>query len=149
MEISLEPILETDQEMFLKMAVRYFKELNKDFTPHKDWEKCYFESVLTKETVELCWIVFDNNRIGFVIYGNEKHRFLPRLIGYIYEFYIVPEYRRKGLGTVCARNIIQRLRSKGIHKIDIEVANGNEKAIHFWKSLGFLKVAERFTLREG
>ena len=147
--LRLVPVLSSDKAEFLSMATQYFTELNSNFVPQRDWEANYFQRL--QDGTNLCarWIVVDERRIGFSVYGVENHRFLPRTIGCIYEFYVLPSFRRSGIGMQAAMSTIKELRNCSPAKIQLEVLHGNESAQKFWNSLGFRKVSERFVLDGG
>jgi ribosomal protein S18 acetylase RimI-like enzyme len=127
----------------------HFRELNPMFTPADDWKNTYFESILGNPKYSLRWIVSDGQRAGFVLFGLEDHRFLPRQTGVICELYIIPERRREGLARACAEQIIDELWKLSPSKIQLEVVEGNIAAAELWRSLGFRKATERFVLTEG
>jgi len=130
------------------MAERLFRGLDSSFVPHTDWKQSYFENIKGNARVSLRWIVVDQKQAGFVLFGLEAHRFLPRFNGMIYELYIEPEFRRKGVAQIVARQAIQELQSKSPAKIQLEVMEGNRAAAALWESLGFRKVSERYVLAE-
>lgn len=142
-------ITRADREAFLEMAERHFRELNPDFVPHSDWKAQYFESILSRQQLFARWIMCDSKRAGFILYGLEDHKFLPRLTGMIYELYVLPEFRRRGIARECAVQAIRELRSHNPSKVQLEVVEGNEAAKALWNSLGFQKVSERFVLKDG
>lgn len=144
MEFRLQKIEEKKE--FMEMALRYFRELNPAFEPAADWGSCYFENILANPAYSLFWIMVDEARAGFVLYGIEPHRFLPRRAGAIYELYVDPAHRRKGIATVCAQRVLDELRNVPVAKIHLEIVEKNAAARRFWQSLGFKKASERFTL---
>ena len=145
-EVLLTPILETERREFLAMAQTYFSELNPGFSPRDDWKANYFEAIQGNSDCRLCWIVSEGNKAGFVLFGFERHRFLPRKNGAVYELYVRPEHRRRGIARASAQRAIAELKSAGPSRIQLEVAAGNSGATAFWTSLGFEKVAERYVL---
>jgi ribosomal protein S18 acetylase RimI-like enzyme len=144
--ITLEPVLPADRKIFLGMAMQHFRELNPAFVPEADWKDSYFENIQRRTDYSLRWVVKDNEHIGFVLFGIEDHRFLPRKTGVICELYIIPERRRQGLATSCAQIVIEELWQLSPSKIQIEVVEGNERAIALWETLGFQRAATRFVL---
>jgi ribosomal protein S18 acetylase RimI-like enzyme len=146
--VKMETVSATDRDAFLAMAERLFRGLDASFVPQADWKQSYFENILGNARLSLRWIVVDENRVGFVLFGMEAHRFLPRVNGMIYELYIEPEFRRKGVAQTVARQAIRELQSKSPSKIQLEVMDGNRAATALWESLGFRKVSERFVLAE-
>jgi UDP-2,4-diacetamido-2,4,6-trideoxy-beta-L-altropyranose hydrolase len=137
-----------EQEDFLKMAEQHFRELNPMFTPAQDWKKSFFEKIENDPKYSLRWIIVGGRPAGFILFGVEEHRFLPRLTGVIYEVYVIPEQRRKGIARACAKQVINELWKSSPSKIQLEVVEGNAGATELWRSLGFQKVTERFVLTE-
>ena len=148
MIVRMDTVSAMQREAFLDMAQRLFRGLNPAFVPHDDWKQSYFEKILVNARLSLRWIVVDEKRAGFVLFGLEEHRFLPRLNGMIYELYIEPEFRRKGIAQTVARQTIRELQSMSPSKIQLEVMEGNRAAAALWESLGFRKVSERYVLAE-
>ncbi len=144
--VSMLPILSADGEQFLRMAVNHFSELNSAFVPHNDWKDQYLPTILSNPQYFLRWIVCDGKRAGFILFGLENHRFLPRKTGAIYELYVLPEFRRQGIAKACALEAIQELWTYSPSKIQLEVVEGRAAAAALWESLGFQKVTERFVL---
>ena len=139
----------SEKDEFLRMAAQYFSELDAAFTPHEDWKQHYFESIQSSPEHFLRWLVDGDQRAGFILFGVERHRFLPRDTGMIYDLYVAPEHRKKGIARWCAQRALAELRSLSPTKIQLETMQGNGTANALWTSLGFRKVAERFVLREG
>ena len=85
--VGMLPIAASDQEEFQRMAIAHFSELNPAFVPMQDWRDHYFQNVLKTPLCFLRWIICDGQRAGFILFGVEEHRFLPRKTGAIYELY--------------------------------------------------------------
>jgi ribosomal protein S18 acetylase RimI-like enzyme len=136
----------SEREEFMKMAERHFRELNPNFVPAGDWLRHYFDNIKKNPQYSLCWISVEGRRSGFVLSGVEDHRFLARTNACIYELYIVPEYRRRGIARQCAKLVLEELWKTSPAKIQLEVMAGNEPAARLWTSLGFEKVSERYVL---
>jgi ribosomal protein S18 acetylase RimI-like enzyme len=142
------PVTPAEREEFLRLAEQHFRELNASFVPHVDWRRGYFEKIQSTPDLFLRWIVVSGERAGFILFGLEDHRFLPRKNGVIYELYIAPGHRRKGIAKACAKRAIQELQALAPSKIQLEVVEGNIAAVELWKSLGFGKVTDRFVLAD-
>ena len=143
---AMRPITVSERDEFLRMAVRHFSELNGSFVPQDDWKEHYFATILANPQYFLRWIVCDEKCAGFILFGLEKHRFLPRMSGAIYELYVLPEYRRRGVAKACATKAIRELWAHAPSKIQLEVIEGRLEAAALWKSLGFQKVTGRYVL---
>jgi ribosomal protein S18 acetylase RimI-like enzyme len=48
-----------------------------------------------------------------------------------------PDYRRRGLGTLCTSAVIQELLTRHIHTIVLNVYEGNEAAFRIYQRMGF------------
>ncbi|MFZ0813940.1 MAG: GNAT family N-acetyltransferase [Candidatus Sulfotelmatobacter sp.] len=148
MAIEMVPVSVADRSEFLQMAEQHFRDLNLEFAPRADWTESYFEGIQGNPNYSLRWILADGERAGFILYGLEKHRFLPRTTGNIFEVYVRPSHRRRGLARQCAQLAIAELRKLGPSKIQLEVVEGNPGARALWLSMGFCKVSERYVLAQ-
>jgi ribosomal protein S18 acetylase RimI-like enzyme len=149
MTTSMLPIALSDQDEFLSMATKHFSALNPSFVPQDDWKEHYFTTIMANPECFLRWIICDEKRAGFILMGLEKHRFLPRKTGAIYDLYVSPEFRGRGVAQACGEAAIRELWTLSPSKIQIELANGQSSWAAFWKSLGFKKATERFVLERG
>jgi ribosomal protein S18 acetylase RimI-like enzyme len=128
------------------MAIQHFSEVNSSFVPHDDWTLHYFETIQNNPQISLRWVFWNGERVGFILFGIEKHRFLPRTSGAIYELYVAPSFRKRGIARITAQQAIKELWERGPSKIQLEVVGGNAAAAALWRSLQFRKVSERFVL---
>ncbi|HBF7699398.1 TPA: GNAT family N-acetyltransferase [Clostridioides difficile] len=53
---------------------------------------------------------------------------------------ILKEYREKGIGSSLLKQIIDLSKEYGYEKIELDVFKSNSRAIHVYKSLGFVEV---------
>ena len=145
--VKLQAVPAGDREEFMQMAERHFRDLNPAFAPHADWQQHYFNRIQSDENLHLDWIVAEDHKAGFILYGLENHRFLPRSTGVIYELYVEAQFRSKGIGRAAALQAISDLNSHSPSKIQIELLEGNSVAETFWNTIGFEKVSSRYVLR--
>lgn len=91
--------------------------------------------------LELC--VADGQPIGFyhakVDHLGHKGYIKPEY-GFIMEFYIIPEQRRKGLGCFMYQRMISHLMNHGVKKIYLTTDPVTGKP--FWEKLGFISNGE-------
>ncbi len=85
MDVRMEGVVAAQREDFLHMALQHFRELNPAFVPDTDWKYSYFEGIQKRTDCSLRWIVKNGEHIGFILFGIEDHRFLPRKTGAIWE----------------------------------------------------------------
>jgi GNAT superfamily N-acetyltransferase len=86
---------------------------------------------------ELCFD--DSILIGFCFYAVDLggiKGILPPNLGYIMEFYVLPQYRRKGYGSEMFRHIEKTFLSHGIESMYLTPDEVNGEP--FWCSLGFV-----------
>lgn len=86
--------------------------------------------------------VFDKKKLiataqlGFSFYPKKSH------ISYIYEVYVHPDFRKRGIATRLIKHLIkQSKRDSSIEQIEIRVNSLNKSAISLYEKLGFKKVA--------
>src|SRR3981189_1457885 len=130
----------------MRLAEQHFRGLSSVFTPHDDWKGSYFENILANPQFFLRWIFSEGERSGFILYGLEPHRFLPRGAGVIFGLYGDSEKGRRGVARLAAQIAIRELQLRGPSKIQLEVVEGNDEAAALWTSLGFEKVTDRYVL---
>ncbi len=70
--------------------------------------------------------------IGSVMAGNDGHR------GWINYLASLPSGQRKGVGTALMSRAAELLQERGCPKINLQVRDGNEAALAFYASLGYL-----------
>ncbi|HWW01385.1 MAG TPA: GNAT family acetyltransferase [Candidatus Acidoferrum sp.] len=73
----------------------------------------------------------DGKAVGSVMAGYDGHR------GWIYSLAVLPEYRRRGLGSRLVRHAEERLRALGCPKINLQIIKGNEAVEAFYRKLGY------------
>jgi ribosomal protein S18 acetylase RimI-like enzyme len=142
--VHLVRITQSERAQFETIAIKHYTELNPDFTPHEDWKSYYFRLIHDNPSMSLNWILFSDKPVGFILFGVEMHRFLPRKFGMIYELYVDPDYRRKGIGRRAAELAIIEMKKGQVQKIQLEVMLGNDKAAEMWRKLGFSGVSVRY-----
>jgi len=81
--------------------------------------------------------------IGF-LYGkvdHEGHRgFIKPEYGYVMEFYVKPDYRRKGYGRIMFRRLEQLFSGHGVKRMYL--TTGTASGESFWQAAGFVPTGE-------
>jgi len=98
----------------------------------------YIEKAL-KEGSGIILVAHIGKKIIGMIKGSLIDRvfFDPRLVGMLEEFYILPEYRRRGVGQTLLDEMLKRLREKGVEIITAEAPAKNMLAANFYDRLSF------------
>lgn len=68
---------------------------------------------------------------GFCIGARQEER------GYIVTIDVLPQYRRRHVGTALLQEIERRLAQNGVRQIALETATDNESAVSFWNKHGY------------
>jgi ribosomal protein S18 acetylase RimI-like enzyme len=69
--------------------------------------------------------------VGSIMAGYDGHR------GWIYSLAVLPEYRRRGLGSRLVRHAEQQLRALGCPKINLQIMKGSDLVESFYRKLGY------------
>jgi ribosomal protein S18 acetylase RimI-like enzyme len=82
--------------------------------------------------------VYEINNMVASTYRIQYKGYRMSHIAYFGGFAMHPEYRGKGLGKKIMQEIMGRLKNEGIKRLELFVVCDNERAINFYKKLGFL-----------
>ncbi|MEM1946926.1 MAG: GNAT family N-acetyltransferase [Candidatus Caldarchaeum sp.] len=120
------------------------KRLNEEFDPLlrvrsdiADKSKQYFETAMSSPN-SLVVVAEDGGRVvGFIKADIRERTFYePRMEGNIVEFYLLPEYRRKGVGANLLEYAVKLLKEKA-EIITAEFPSLNEIAVEFYTRQGY------------
>ena len=87
---------------------------------------------------DFLWILQDAQRAGFAIVRN-----LPdfpddtRMVASIGEFYVLPAFRRRGVGAAAVQAILDDHRARGTFEVEAGILRDNVLARAFWARMGF------------
>lgn len=136
---------EKDLENVVELVVR-LKRLNSEFDPLlkvrddiyvqvKNWVSGY----LNNKGKLLLVAESDDGRIIGTLVSEVRERLFyePRMEGVIMDFYIMPEFRRKGIGKMMMDEAIRLLREMGAHVISAEFPAQNQISVAFYRKYGF------------
>jgi GNAT superfamily N-acetyltransferase len=73
---------------------------------------------------------------GFAVFFHNYSTFLGRPGIYLEDLFVLPEWRRRGLGTQLLRRIAQTAVERGCGRLEWSVLDWNAPAIAFYKKLG-------------
>ncbi len=81
----------------------------------------------------------ENNVLtGWILIGESKDHLLNKKVGFIYELFVLEEYRGKGIAKRLIKTGVEQLKQEGYSEIRLSVFDGNE-AINIYENLGFKK----------
>ncbi len=140
-----------DLKSIVPLLVR-LKRLNAEFDPLlevvPDLESValkYLEDALDNPQA-IVLVAVEGEKVVAVLKASVEDRlfYKPRHVGVIKEFYILPEYRRKGIGKRLIVEGMNQLRKRGAEVIMASFPAHNEIAINFYRKLGFRPVEYLF-----
>ncbi len=124
------------QEIRTKSADALFEGTTHQFQPSAERVNELIDNALQKG----CYYLVsrqENKLAGWVLAGPSADFFSKEEIGFIYELYVLPEYRGQGLAKPLMQKAIDELSIKGYPEIRLSVHAGNF-AQHVYRELGFI-----------
>ena len=82
---------------------------------------------------------FENNPVGFAAYHTKSS--IPEKMIKLHKIYVDPSQQSKGVGKSMLQFIINEISKEGVKYLELNV-NRENKAIAFYKKLGFTIIAE-------
>ena len=109
--------------------VELWKRVFPDDPPHNEPSRVIDEKLTVDD---LIFVAEDNGIItGACMAGYDGHR------GWLYAVAVLPEYRRKHIGSQLVNFALQALKSRGCTKVNLQIRSTNRNVASFYKSLGF------------
>lgn len=143
----MQPIIRTAEKVdlgkILELVLR-LKRLNEEFDSllhvrddAAEKGRSYIESSLASER-SLVLVAEDKGRIVGVMKADIRERtfYEPKIEGAIVDLYVLPEYRRSGLGARLIEETIKKLRGR-VDIVTAEFPTQNMIAADFYRKLGF------------
>ncbi|MBS3681113.1 GNAT family N-acetyltransferase [Ornithinibacillus massiliensis] len=78
----------------------------------------------------------NNVMTGWILIGGSKDNFSGKAFGFIYELFVLEEYRGKGISKQLIKTGMEQLKQEGYFEIRLSVFDGNP-AMKIYESLGF------------
>ncbi|BBD72863.1 N-acetyltransferase [Sulfodiicoccus acidiphilus] len=143
MAVTVREAKKEDAERIIELMVR-LKKLNEEFDPLYtvrqdiyDVVKKFVEASMGKENVAMI-VAEDQEVIGFVRLEIRSRMFYePTMEGVITDLYVLPPYRRKGVGKVLIDAAIKELKSRGVYLASAEFPPMNKISVDFYQRRGF------------
>ena len=137
--ITLHAITPAEQDELRTMVAAYWAELVPEAPVARDPRRAaaYFAEHFRfgDDTVALWWALVETATVGFV--RVERWHTEDERGGFIRDFYIRPDVRRRGVGTAVVQAIRAVAEREGWVRIDLNVRADNPSGLAFWRSQGF------------
>jgi ribosomal protein S18 acetylase RimI-like enzyme len=126
-------------EAFMTLLEVYYYECFPDSVGYDGWREAMREEVVRRVTdyqARIWMPIVYKEHVGLAVFHVEENP--VERVGIIDEFYIVPAFRRRHVGTDLCRLVIADLEKEGVGRIILStLARDNDRAIRFWEALGF------------
>ncbi|MEM0481893.1 MAG: GNAT family N-acetyltransferase [Nitrososphaerota archaeon] len=152
-DISIRVAEKQDKERIVDLMMRA-KRLNEEFDPllklsHRLQEIVtrYVEESFTSPS-SLLVVAEHGGRLVGVLKAELVNRIFydPPLEGIIRELYILPEYRRKGVGKMLVAEAFKILQERGAGLITAEFPSLHKIAVEFYEKMGFRPIFSKYTI---
>jgi ribosomal protein S18 acetylase RimI-like enzyme len=82
-------------------------------------------------------IASDNDKLmGWILIGASKDQFTDKMYGFIYELFVIEEFRGKGISKRLMRTAIDHLKQDGYSEVRLSAFAENQ-AINLYEKMGF------------
>lgn len=129
MQLSYQEIF-PEQDDFSHLAVTVGKYFSRE-TPL--WWVELAESAIVKNSSTVPWL----QPIACLWLGNAVDQVKGDRHAHVFLLYVMPEYRRQGIGSALMRYAEDWARAKGDRQIGLQVFQRNQSALHLYQRLGY------------
>jgi predicted acetyltransferase len=134
MNITLKAITKDEKLQLKKMLLEYFKEIDTSKIiqnpTNESLDYPYLDNYWTDSDRMAVVILLKNEKIGFVLVNAWTICKEFNADKSIAEFYIQPQYRRKGIGKWVAQELFNQYKVKW----EVKQSSNNLRAIQFWRN---------------
>ncbi|WP_080873847.1 GNAT family N-acetyltransferase [Oceanobacillus timonensis] len=78
----------------------------------------------------------EDQLMGWILFGSSKDQFTDEPNGFIYEIFVIEEYRGKGISKKLMKAAIDQLRQNGYSEVRLSAFKDNQ-AIQIYEDMGF------------
>ncbi|HKL95257.1 MAG TPA: GNAT family N-acetyltransferase [Haploplasma sp.] len=103
--------------------------------------------VFDQKKAEVVFIMKDNKEVGFALYFYNFSTFLSKPGIYLEDVYILPDFRKQGLGKMVFDYLINKAKNEGLSRIEWVCLDWNTPSIDFYKKIGAKALDEWTTYR--
>ncbi len=124
--MKIRPCTRRDREAVIALWKRVFP----DDPPHSAPANVFDAKLAMGD--DLLFVATDQGSlIGIAMAGYDGHR------GWLYKVAVLPEHRRRGIGTDLVLHALSALRAAGCIKVNLQIRDTNAAVQGFYESLGF------------
>jgi ribosomal protein S18 acetylase RimI-like enzyme len=129
------PTTQSDKDFIAECVVRFYKENPEEerANPYDQIRESVHELLDSENNHQYFLIKADNELAGFIQIMQNKNTLEIILI------YLLPDFRRQGLGKQAVNNILEQYEDEDINSIKTEINIHNDASQNFFADLGFEK----------
>jgi ribosomal protein S18 acetylase RimI-like enzyme len=145
--ISIRAATEADVPLilrFIRALAEYEREPDAVVATHDDLQRWLFGE---KPAAEVVFAQVDDREAGFALFFPNFSTWLGRPGLYLEDLFVLPEYRRRGIGRELLAHLARIAIERGYGRVEWAVLDWNEPAIGFYKRLGARAMDEWTTYR--
>ncbi len=104
----------------------------------------YLEKLLTDDRTYLLAAMTDGIVVGFTLAYRFPSLYAAEFLAYLYDIEVLPFYRRKGIGRLLVKTLIEHLQPDGVRELWLGTAVDNAEGQGLFSSTGAVKSDETF-----
>lgn len=135
-QLNIRPATPTDVSVLFQLilALAEYEKLSHAVTGTPEaLQEHLFDSRHYAEAILAEW---GDETVGFALFFPNYSTFLTKPGIYLEDLFVLPDYRRRGIGQAMLTYIAQLAISRGAGRLEWSVLDGNESAIAFYERLG-------------
>jgi ribosomal protein S18 acetylase RimI-like enzyme len=142
LNVALVSVAAHDYDAYFALMRVYMRELDA-FDPSgaesdADFERRRERTLEDMDDRELLWIVADGERAGLLMVRSDPRWVNPdETVASISEFYVLPVFRRRGVGTAAVEALLAEHRARGTAEMQADILRDNAPARAFGARMGF------------
>jgi GNAT superfamily N-acetyltransferase len=126
----------TDIDALVRLRRQFYAEGNRSLSEHAASRA--FEALLDDSRLGQVWMIEDDGHAaGFVVLTVSYSMEYGGLRGFVEDFYVAPQYRRRGLGHAALEEVKRACRRRGVRVLVVETGPDNNAAMSAYRSVGF------------
>jgi ribosomal protein S18 acetylase RimI-like enzyme len=126
----------SDVDALVRLMRQYRAETNTTLSEHAASRA--FETLLDDSRLGQVWMIEDDGHsAGYVVLTVSFSVEYSGLRGFIDEFYVAAQYRRRGLGHAALEEVKRACRRRGVRALLVDTARTNEPALSAYRRAGF------------
>jgi len=110
-------------------------------------EESLEEWLFDKQTAEALFAVIDGQEVAFALFFTNFSTFLGRAGMYLEDLFVLPEFRKQGVGTSVLRELSRIAVERGYGRLELSCLDWNTQSIGLYRSLGAEPMSDWTTYR--